>query len=194
MILTVNEKEILRFLASGIKHNKSMNEIAKECSVSPGGAFKILTKLKKEGILKSEQIANIKSYNIDFDSAKTRIILELALIPDLEGRVKLRAEDFAPLQKVAKACVLFGSYASGKQNPGDLDVLFVLDKNNFVDYKKALSKVQQTTPVKIHDVIQTEDDLKANIRKKDKIVMEAIRKGVLLWGFDVIAEAVSSAE
>ncbi|VVB81273.1 Uncharacterised protein [uncultured archaeon] len=193
MILTANEKGVLRLLASSAGKNLSMNEIGKACGVSSGGAYKILTKLGKEGILKVENIANIRAYRLDFESEKTSRVLELALMSDsLEGRVRARAEDLKALKTVAKACILFGSYITTKKEPGDLDVLFVLERKNFEAYKKALAKVQDIVPVKVQDVVQTGDDLRNNLKNNDPIVVEALRNGVVLWGFDVLVQVMKN--
>lgn len=191
MILTNNEKCVLRLLAANVGKDTSMNDIGRGCSVSPAGAHKILTKLEKEGILKAKQIANIKSYSLDFSSEKTQRVLELAFMPDaLEARVKLRADDLAPLKKATKACILFGSYITPKKTPGDLDVLFVLEKTSFEQYKKALAKAQDITPVKIQDVVQTSEDFEKNLKKQDPIIIAAIRTGIVLWGFDLLVQII----
>ena len=49
MILTVNEKKLLRLLAVSIKE-QSINEIAQKCELTPNGAYKILKKLEQEEI------------------------------------------------------------------------------------------------------------------------------------------------
>mgnify|MGYP001617418247 CR=1 FL=1 len=137
-MLTNNEKKVLRLLLTAFDRQYSINNIAKECSLAPNGAFKILKKFEKEGILKSDKIANIKSYSINFDNEKTGNILELALMPILEGRLKYRLEDFKDLKEITKVCILFGSYIDMKKEPHDLDALFAIDKDNFKNYKKGL--------------------------------------------------------
>src|SRR3989338_9378065 len=108
-MLTKNEKKVLRLLLTAFNRERSINNIAKECSLAPNGAYKILKKFEEEGILKAKHIANIKSYSINFDDEKTDNILELALMPKLEGRIKYRLEDLKGLKEITKACILFRS-------------------------------------------------------------------------------------
>ncbi len=195
MLLTANEKRVLRFIGSSLNVDYSINEIAKKCNVSPNGAYKILNKLENGGILKIKIIANIKSYKINFENDITKKILELAFMPDkLEGRVQLRFEDIKQLKAVTTACILFGSYITTKKKPNDLDILVVLEKKNFDSYKKSLSKVQDICPIKIQDIIQTTNDLIQNIKKQDPIVHEALKEGIFLWGAEKIVEAIEGAE
>lgn len=194
MILTSNETKILRLLGTSIGKEYSINEIAKACSISPNGAYKILAKLKKENILKSKEIANLISYKINFEDAKTASVLNLALMPEsLEGKVKLRAEDLKKLEAVTKACILFGSYITTKREPNDLDILFVVELDKFKEYKQALKKAQEIMPVKIQDVVQAANDLKENLTKNDPIITEALRNGIVLWGFETIMQAIKDA-
>ena len=194
-MLTENEKRVLRFLAANAARDYSINDVAKACNITPNGAHKMLIKLEREGVLKAKHVANIKAYKPEFENEKTARIYELAFMPEalLQGRIKLRADDLKQLKAVTKACVLFGSYVTAKQKPEDLDALFVVEKDNFESYKKALGKVQDISPVKIHDVVQTTGDLRKNLKKSDPIVTEALHKGIALWGFDVIVQVIKNA-
>jgi len=187
-MLTLNEKKVLRLLMAAFDRDYSINQIAKECNLSPNGALKILKKFEKEGVLIAKTIANIKSYKMNFGNEKTSIVLELALISELDGRIKHRLEDFKELKEVTKACILFGSYIDLSKKPHDLDVLFVLD--GYEEYKKKLSAVKGIVPAEIHDVVQTEEDMKKNIIKKDEVILNILRKGIVLWGQKTITKVI----
>jgi len=189
-MLTINEKKVLKLLFTAFDEDYSINNIAKKCSLSPNGAAKILNKFEKQGILKPKKIANIKSYKINFENEKTPIILELTLIPKLEKRLKYRLDDLKELKEITKICIIFGSYINISKKPNDLDILFVLDKNNFKKYKKKLPNLREIIPVKIHDVLQTEEDLKQNIIQKDKIILDILKTGIILWGQKTIVEII----
>ncbi|MEK6867462.1 MAG: hypothetical protein AABX98_01430 [Nanoarchaeota archaeon] len=193
MVLTKNEKRVMRFLAISIGDDYSINEIAKMCKITPNGAYKILLKLEKEGVLQAKAIANIKAYHLDFTNEKTQRLLEFAFMPAvLDGRVRFRAEDLQSLKKIVKACIFFGSYITSKKEPGDLDVLFLLEQKDFVSYKHEFAKVQNITPVKIQDIVQTSIDLEQNLKKKDPIIIEALRNGIVLWGFESLALVIKN--
>ena len=110
-----------------------------------------------------------------------------------EDRIRYRAEDLKPLREITKICILFGSYATAKKEPSDLDALFVFDRANYKEYKKRLADIKDITPVKIHDVIQTEEDLITNIKKKSKAVLNALKNGIILWGQETIIRVIKNA-
>ena len=129
-----------------------------------------------------------------FENEITSRLLELALIPsELEERVKSRLKDVQQLKSITKACVFFGSYITSKRNPRDLDVLFIVSKSKFSFYKKILEEVRDISPVKIHDIVQTTDDLLQNLKKNDVIVTEALRNGLVLWGFEIVVQVIKNA-
>lgn len=194
MILTSNERRVLRFLATSIDVAHSMNGIAKQCRLTPNGAHKMLTKLERCGVLKARPIANLKAYALDFKNETTSLVLGLAFIPDrLDGRIRARADDLMPLKDVTEVCVLFGSYITTKKAPGDMDLLVVLKQKDYATYKRALTGVQDVVPVKMHDVVQTMADVEQNLRKNDPVVAAALRDGVVLWGAGALVKGIRHA-
>lgn len=189
-MITENEKNILKLLFSAFGEIYSINQIAKECNLAPNGALKILRKFEKEGILKSQNIANIKAYKLDFENEQTKNILKLTLMPELKGRIKFRAEDLKALKETAKACIIFGSYVDLKKEPSDIDIFFIIEPKKFKAFKEKTSLIYKTIPLKVHDVLQTEEDVIENLKKKDKVIIEIFKTGIILWGLDKIVDIV----
>jgi len=170
----------------------SINYISKECNLAPNGAMKILRKFERLGVLRVKKVANISSYKINFDNPRTKSMLELALIPEIAGRVKFRMEDLILLKEITEICIIFGSYIEEKKNPNDLDIFFVIKEKNFEEYNELSKKIYKTIPVKVQDVLQTEEDLRKNIVKHDNVIIEIFRKGVILWGQDKLIKLIEN--
>ncbi|MBI4439609.1 winged helix-turn-helix transcriptional regulator [Candidatus Woesearchaeota archaeon] len=190
-MITANEKKILRFLLANFDSDYSINEIAKKTGLAPNGAYEALKKFEERGVLLPKKIANLKSYKVNFESIEANKMLELALIPDYkEPKISYRYNDLKPLNTVTKLCILFGSYITKKEKPNDIDALFVIEKADYKKYSQYLDKVKMAMPFKLHDVIQTKDDLKENLKKRDKIIISAISDGVILWGHEFLVEVI----
>jgi len=190
-MLTHNEKKILKFLFSSFA-DQSINHIAKSCNITPNGTLKILKKLEKEGILKRKEIGKLHSYYLDFNNEKTTAILNIALREEFIERVKYRFDDLSPLRDLTDAAIIFGSYLDIKKEPNDLDILFIIKPDKFKEYKKASLRVFQAIPTKVHDVLQTEEDLKNNLIKHDKVIFEILRTGIIFWGHEKLIEIVKN--
>lgn len=192
-MITNNEKKILKFLLANINSDYSINEIAKKCNLAPNGAYEILKKFGEKEILLSKKIANTKSYKINFDSIEANKLLELALIPNYkELKIKYRYNDLKPLENVTNLCIIFGSYLK-KERPNDFDVLFVIKKSDYKKYSEILEKVKRILPFKLHDIIQTKEDITKNIKKEEKLIIEVISEGIVLWGHEFLIGVIKNA-
>jgi DNA-binding Lrp family transcriptional regulator len=193
-MITNNEKKILKFLLVHFNSDYSINEIAKKCSLAPNGAYEILKKFEEKEILNSKKIANSKSYKINFNSIEANKLLELVLIPNYkESKIKYRYNDLKPLENMTNLCILFGSYITKKEKPNDIDILFVIKKSDYEKYSEVLEKVKRILPLKLHDVIQTKEDLTKNIKKEEKLIIEAISEGIVLWGHEFLIGVIKNA-
>ncbi len=192
IMLTVNEKKVIRYLLVNFNIDKSINEVAKDCHLSPNGAHKILQKLEAEKVLYQKNIANIKSFKLTCGSLKAKRIIEWSFMDKIEGRLEHRYKDFLPLQKVAEIGIAFGSYVTAKKIPEDFDLMLVIDKSQFTEYKKTIKMVQEVVPLKIHDVIQTKSDFINNLRQDNKVIKKALQEGIVLWGHEQLIEVLSN--
>jgi len=193
MLLTKNEKKVLRFLAANPGNDYSINQIAKQCKMSPNGTYKLLKKQEQQGILKAKHIANIISYKLDFSSERTEKVLEFAFMPEINtGKIKAREEDLEVLKKITKICILFGSYTTTKAKPKDIDIFFIVEKRNYEQYKIYLQKAKDRIPLQVQDIVQTEKDLYNNLSLKDSVVVNILKSGNVLWGADKIVNIIKN--
>ena len=193
MIFTENERKVLKIIGTS-GGNLSINGLSNEVNISAGSAYKVLTKFEKEEIITPHPFSNIVTYRFDFENEKTKPLLQLVYIPDkMEGKIKIRAEEFLPLKEFTSLCIFFGSYITSKTKPSDLDVLFVIEKKNYDPFKQSLAEIQDITPVKIHDIVQTQVDLVKNLKKHDPIVVGAIQTGIVLWGYETLVQVIKDA-
>ena len=70
-----------------------------------------------------------------------------------------------------------------EDSANDIDVLFILKQNNFNALKRKIEKLNEINEKNIHPIYQTFNDLKQNIIKEDKVILNAI-KGLVAFGED----------
>lgn len=191
-MLTENEKKVIRTILFSFGEEYSINEIARKCNLAPNGALKILRKLSEEEIITLKKIANISTYSLDFTNPKTKNICELSLIANPPSKIKSRLEDLRDLQEITGIGIIFGSYITEKSNPEDIDLFFLLKEENFKKYKEKIKKIYPAMPLKVQDILQTEKDLTENILKKNKVIIEILQKGFILWGQDKLIEIMKN--
>lgn len=188
--LSENEQKVINFLVRNFTEKYNINQIAKKLKLSPRGSYKILYKLESQAVLKSENLGNAIFYQLDYSKPLAIQLARLVLIErEIKPRIKVIIEDLEPLKVVTKCAVLFGSILeTAKAN--DIDLLLVLEKSRFSDMQKITDQINKISPKKIHSIIQTKSDLLNNIKKRDKIVIDVIKKGMILWGEDLIVDCI----
>lgn len=176
------EKAILTLLKNPEKEHNSRN-LSKALKITPMGALKLLKRLEKEGILKLRKVSNISFYKIDFENIYAVDYVSLILKSEAEHSSSYIKRWIYEIRKIenAESGIIFGSVLSKEEKAGDIDVLFVVKESKFRDLKKEIEKLNLINEKNIHPVFQTKEDLKKNIEKKDKVVLEVI-KGIVTFG------------
>lgn len=191
--LTRNESIVIDFLIRNITEKYSINQIGRKLNLSPRGIYKILKKMEKNKIAIPEKLSNAIYYKLDLENEETRKLAELVLLHnELNSYSKVIADDFEPLKEVSLSFMLFGSILDEGIKAHDIDVLLIIKKENFKIVNSKLKEIKELSTKKIHDVMMTKEDLARNIRKKDVVVLDILKKGAVLYGSEIIVGAVKN--
>ena len=188
---TVTENEmraVLKILKSPeIMYNA--NSLANDLEISAMGELKILKRLEAEGILKSRQIGNANVYWAN-DSGYAEGYAKFLLSKEAESADSLAKRWISEIRKLKSAYIgiLFGSVLI-KKDPRDIDVLLVTDQKRFLKLKKEVAELNEINPKKIHAIYQTFQDFAENIKKKEPVILNAI-KGIVIFGEGKFLEAL----
>ena len=191
--LTKNESRVIDFLLRNFREKNSINAIARRLDLSSRGAYKILKKLEKSKAIAPEKIGNAIYYKINLNEEIGVKLSEFILMQnELNAYLQIQAEDLMLLKNVSLSCVLFGSVLTKGKEAKDIDVLIVLEKKDVKKVSLVIDKIKSLKPKRIHEVLQTKDDLVKNIKKNDEVISDIIRTGKVLWGAEIILEAIKN--
>ncbi len=189
--LTANEAKVMDFLVRNFHEKNSINEIARRLNLSPMGSYKILKKFEKIDAVKVDKIGQALYYKANLDSEIGIKLAELVLVQnELNSYAKVQAEDFEVLKEITLSCILFGSVITKGKEANDIDVFLVLDRKNYKEVSKRLREIKERKPKKIQDVMATKEDLIKNIKQKDEVILDILKTGKVLWGSEIIVEAI----
>ena len=187
-----NIKKIILYLLRNLDL-VNINQISKNLEISVGSAFKILKKLEESNITTYQNLGNAKFYQINLNNNESVKLGELLLLEEkrnLKGYSKLYSEE---LQKFPKAelIILFGSVLNNKEF-NDVDVLFITNKPKEVTkFCLNISKIR-TKPVV--PLILKKEDLIKEIKNKKEVILDIIKKGVVIKGEDIFLEVIKNAK
>lgn len=180
-----NKSAILSFLLRNIQRESTITLLARELKLSRVGIWKILKKLEKEKLLSLIPFGTGKTgiYNIKLNWENSLLEKTLALIFSQEAINNQRwTENFKDLEDKTSFLVLYGSILHSPKEANDIDVLSMADKDNFQEIDKIINKIQKTQIKKIHFLNLTKEELKEELKKHNKTFIDAIKKGVILFG------------
>lgn len=182
-------EETILFLVKHFKEQFNINQIARFINRRPSGVFRELDKMENRNIVLSKRVGNAKIYELNLKSLETRKLCELILISEKNERLlhnplaSIVSKDLTDLEEYSDIVMLFGSVLK-KQETRDIDVLVVTRQKFIKDVERICREVSRIQNKNVLPLILSYSDFVNNIRKMDKVIMEIIRSGVVLSGYE----------
>lgn len=175
----------------------NVNQMARMLGISVGSAHKIVKRLEKEGIIISERMGNALFYRLNLENRETKRVTEIILM----GR-RNRILSKNPIARVyaralegcaaAEAVILFGSLLTKGEKAKDVDVLFLVRDRAGVkkvnSFCLSLSRAKPVVPL-----IMTREDMRTKLREKNQVIVDIMKRGIVLSGEDTVVEVLAGA-
>ena len=178
-------QNVLKTLLQDFSAKHTVTSLSKASGMSRVGVWKVLKKLeaKKLVVLAPIGIGKTSAYSVslNWNNVLTERGLELLLMEEAHKGERWLA-NFAELGKKAGFLVLFGSVLYSQRDANDIDILVVASKKRFLEINMIVSRIQRTQIKKVHATNLTESELKEELLKHNKALLDAIKKGVVLFG------------
>ena len=186
--ITNNEMLFVLSIFKSPENEYNTSDIAKLLEISPMGALKIARRLEKENILKSKEIGKARVYQLNMRNDYVREYIKFLLRREAEQSPSYVKVWINELRKIKNAdiAILFGSILR-KEDANDIDALLITDQKRFSKLKKEVENINLINVKRLHPVYQSEKDIKANIKRGDKALLNAI-KGVVSFGEERIVD------
>ncbi|MFH1848785.1 MAG: nucleotidyltransferase domain-containing protein [archaeon] len=186
---TITEKRAILRLVKDFTHEYNPSSLGKVIGITRVGTFKALRELEKKGIVNGKNYGKARYYTVDLSDDYARKNAEILLME--QSRAYQRwVDEFEGLSEYAEIIVLFGSMLRDEHKASDVDVLLVYDAKNNKRINEIIREKDEMLAKRIHPVKQTKEDLISNIKKKDEVVLSAIRDGVVIYGFEELLRVI----
>lgn len=188
---TKTEKGIIIRLVKDFTKEYNPSNMAKELDVTRVGTFKALKKLERKGLVKGRKLGKATFYTVDLSDDYTRKNVEILLM-EQSREYERWIDEFRDIYPYVDIVILFGSIIRNPQKANDIDVLLVFKKENNNKVNEVIKERNQILTKRVHPIKQTKEDLISNIKKRDKVVLSAIRNGIVLYGFEKLVEILKN--
>ncbi|MBI2129972.1 winged helix-turn-helix transcriptional regulator [Candidatus Woesearchaeota archaeon] len=167
------------------------SSIARAMGISPMGALKIARRLEKEGVIVSRQFGRARFYQLALENDYVREYIKFLLKREAEQASSYVKVWLREINKIKNAdfALLFGSVLNKQKEAKDIDVLLATEQKRFQKLKEEVEKINFVNIKKLHSVYQLKEDIKKNIKKQDKIILNAI-KGIVAFGEDTFIDVM----
>ncbi len=179
------EQKIIILLFRDILTIYNSRSISKIVGITHAGAFKILKRLEKRGIVQALAIGKAITYSLNFSNPVTHKELELALVLEAQT-LKRWLYELRELEDKAQCVILFGSIIINEKKARDVDLLVIAQKEDMDAIRAIIKRKNEVTRKKIHLILQSPEDFKSDVTHKNKVMIEIIKKGIVLFGHENI--------
>ncbi len=183
------EQEIIKVLFKDLQNRYNSRSISKIVGMSHVGAFKILKKLEKKEIVKPERMGKAIFYSLNLKNPVARKEVERVLTIEAQD-YKRWLEEFKELEDKVEFAILFGSIIKNERVARDIDISIVARQDKFNDIKSVIKERNKFSYKKIHLILQKPEEFKMDIYNKNKVMLEIIKTGVVLFGQDKIRQLI----
>ena len=178
-------QRILLVLLKDLTIRHTVSSLAKETGLSRVGVWKILKNLEAEKIVVLSPIGigktSVYSIGLSWNNILTEKSIELLLAKEAQDNQRW-LDNFKDLEKAADFLVLFGSIMHSPKEAVDIDILIMADRHKFNDVHAILSRIQKIHAKKIHSTNLTAMELREELKKPNKAIVDALKKGIILFG------------
>ena len=139
--------------------------------------------------MKSRPLGKARFYKLNLKNPYARKTAELLLMEEANQHQRW-VDEFKELFQQINIAILFGSIIKNEKKAKDTDLLLVYPENKNKEVNALIKEKNELLIKKIHLVKQTKEDLIKSLKKKDKVILDAIRTGVVLHGFQELVELI----
>ena len=195
MEATKPNTKILKILLKDFTIKPTITLLAKEISMSRVGTWKILKKLEAEKIIilspMGEGKTSAYSISLNWENRIVEKTLSLALTEDALKNQRWLS-NFAELESEVDFLLIYGSIIHSSKEANDIDILGITNKSKFLEIEESIKRVQKTQIKKIHALNFTPAEFKGELEKPNKIFIDAIKKGIILFGQEKFTKFIKS--
>ncbi len=197
MVTVKQANRILLILLKDFSRTHTITSIAEERGLSRVGIWKILKKLEADKYIILQSVGKGKTgvfiIKINWDNVLVEKAMNLYLAEEALAQRRWMV-NFASLEKEVDFLILYGSILHSPAEADDIDIIGVAPEKNLSAIEDLVLKIQGTQAKKIHAINFTQNEFRQELKKQNKAFLDALKKGVVLFGQEKFVEFISGLQ
>ena len=170
--LSKNEFNVISFLARNFSKRFTIRNIASQLKISAAGAHAVLKKLEKSNVVEAERLGTGLFYYINLERGVARHLAAIVLLEHFDIK-KIETKE---IEKESKAAIFDGKKL--------LVITISADAVKDICYRDFKG---------IEVICKEEGGFVEALRNKDKVVLEILEKGNVLYGEELVVNMIKEA-
>ena len=191
------KEKILKKLLKDFTKQYTLTAISQDIGMTRPGTWKVLKKLEKEELIILTAIGEGKTsaykISLNWDNPLTELTLTTLLTKESLNYKRWKF-NFEKLGQELEILILFGSIVHSPKEAGDIDIMCIAKENKLGKIGDIVLDIQQAQNKKIHSINLLYKELKQEINNKNKAYIEALKKGIVLFGQDNFVKFIRSLQ
>ena len=180
-----HQMRIVLLLLKDFSTMHTITSIGKELGMTRSGIWKVLKRLEQEKYVIMKPTGKETSLIVPKLNFKNDLLdkyLDLALSREAMDYQRWTF-NFIEVKEHVSFFILYGSVLSSYAKAKDIDVIGIIpDRKSFKKLHESLDKIQKSESKRIHSINFTESEFREELLKPNKAFVEAVKKGVVLFG------------
>lgn len=189
--LTSTERECLLILFKEFASFYNANSISKLLHVSHVGAQKLFQRMLKENLVISKRIGKSITYRLNFDETYVGQLIAF-LLADEANNFKRWKEEFKGVFKEGRVVMIYGSAIKNYAKARDIDIMIVTDQKDVKEINDVLKEKEEILLKPVHSIMVAQQDLRENLKKRNKAMIDIVKNAVVLYGQDRYVEIIQN--
>ncbi len=189
--MATTTQDLLILLVKDFSAAHTATSLAQQLKMSRWGVWKIIKKLQQEEIIMLKPIGKGKTstqtIHLNWNSKLVEKMIILALAQEASV-YKRWSFTFADLEPEVDFLLLYGSILHSPQTARDIDIVCVAKERKLSKISQLIFTIQQTQEKKIHSYNLTAKEFVQELQKLNKVFLDALRRGVILFGQEKFIE------
>ncbi len=187
---TEKENEALLLIFRDFSSDYNANSISKKLNITPRGALKILNNLYSEKTLIRRKLGKAMFYKVNFEDNYAKKFIETLLMKETREKASRWLSEFEGLFEFIQAGLIYGSAVRNYEKAKDIDLLIIIEKERYKEISKLIDEKNRILIKPIHPLIMFSSDLEKNLKNKNPAMINAIREGYILHGYDRLIDVI----
>jgi predicted transcriptional regulator len=191
--ITSTETAVLLTLFKEYNRNFNANSLAKKLEITRRQGLNVLKSLYERSLLVKKQYGKAVFYKLKLEDEFVRDLVKVLLMQEARDKAGRWQFEFREFYDHTDTLIVFGSILKDYSKANDVDLVIVAGNTKWKKLRDLIKEKRSVMTKPIHPVWQEKADVARNLALPDPVLLNSLKRGYILHGYDLVIDAVANA-